>query len=131
MESIAPDDSTTHDNQPGFDVLNEPMRTNVINRLREMDLPIRESLTDLAYLASTFLHAPFAAVSLVDTERTYFLTTIGASVPGIATQESMCLDVVNTGANVLVPEMCHYARLGPSSALRSRGIRSYAGVPLI
>ena len=109
----------------------EPYRLRALRRLNQLDSPIDERFERITRLAQRLLHAPIAAISLVDAERQWFKSIQGLDVAETSRMVSFCAHtILGKGLNV-VPD----ARLDPRFSdnplvTGDPHIVFYAGCPL-
>jgi len=100
-----------------------------------LDSPPEEVFDRLTRLASEFLEAPVALVSLIDQDRQFFKSQVGLPEP-VATgrqtplSHSFCQHVVSTAAPLIVADARNHPFLRENLAVRDFRVVAYLGVPL-
>lgn len=90
------------------------------------------ALEALTRLAARICGTPVSQINLVDDERQWSLAQVGSDVGPVPRRESICADVVVTGASLVLPDLAAASRYaGLAMVAGSTGYRSYAGVPLV
>ena len=94
------------------------------------------SFDRLARLASHVLHAPVALVSLVASDRQFFMSCLGLPEPwasrrGSPLSHSFCQHAVASREPLLVDDAREHPLLRDNLAIRDMGVIAYAGIPLI
>ena len=89
----------------------------------------------IAGLATRVLNAPVALISLIDTDREYFVSCVGLPEPWCTEQQtplshSLGQFVVAAGAPYIVPDVSLEPSLADHGAVTDLGVMAYAGVPL-
>lgn len=83
-------------------------------------------------LAALVCQAPVALISLVDSDRQWFLGRHGMSHEQTPREQSVCSDVVAAQSALVLPDLSGTARYRDLAAVAgSPGYRAYAGTPLI
>ncbi|MDQ4041941.1 MAG: GAF domain-containing protein [Actinomycetota bacterium] len=101
-----------------------------------LDSPPAPAFDRLTRLASRFLNAPVALVSLIDADRQYFKSCLGLPEPWASRREtplshSFCQYVVARREPLIVSDAREHPELRESLAIRDLDVVAYAGVPLI
>ncbi len=120
----------TSDRDP---ILDDSSRLLALQQTGLVDSPPEESFDRLTRLASRFLNAPVALISLVNSERQFFKSSVGLP-QRVAEQlaplsHSFCRHVIATGKPLIVDD----ARLNPvlnTNLAVPLGVIAYAGMPL-
>jgi PAS domain S-box-containing protein len=100
-----------------------------------LDSPREESYDRLTRLAAATLHAPIAMMTLVDTERQFYKSSVGLPEPWASGRESPlgttpCGQVVVSGTPLVVEDIRADPIARAVPAMTEMGIVAYAGVPL-
>ena len=97
-----------------------------------LDSPAEEAFDRITALAARLFAVPFAAVSIIDTDRIWFKSSYG--LPAIAEtprERGLCGSaVLHTGPWVLTDASSDAAAVHNAFVAGSPGVRFYAGVPL-
>jgi len=99
-----------------------------------LDAGPEPAFDDLAALASRLLNAPFAFVTLVDSQRSFGTARIGVAADGPVqntADESFCQYVVNSGGPLIVGDTLTNPLTADDPAIASMGVRAWAGYPMI
>jgi phosphoserine phosphatase RsbU/P len=92
-----------------------------------------EAFDRLARLAATVLGAPLAFVTLVDSERSWCKSRIGAPSEGDAfgnVEDWFCQYVVGSGERLIVDDARSDPRTADNAAIDSMGVAAWAGYPI-
>ena len=111
--------------------MDQPSRISRLHALELERIGQPELLDSIARLASERLGSPFAAISVVDEDREWFLGKAGFDLDRFPTHRSLCAACMEAKAPLLVHDVDTDPRFGPASRaddLLSR--RSYLGIPL-
>lgn len=108
----------------------------VLRRLGLLDTPPQESVDRLTRLVSRLLEIPVSMVSLIDSERQFFLSQTGLGEPWAARREtplshSFCKHVAAEGRRLVVEDARLDLELADSQAITELGVIAYAGIPLL
>ena len=113
--------------------LDEPKRLAALRRYRVLDTPAEASFDDLTVLASRVCQVPVALVSLVDEDRLWFKSCVGASIQEHPRESGFCAHVILQREEVL--EVCDTLaddRFSQMPMVASEPyFRFYAGAPLV
>jgi GAF domain-containing protein len=116
--------------------VNDPDRLEAVRTTNLLDSDITPSFDRLARLASHVLHAPVALVSLVASDRQFFMSCLGLPEPWASRRESplthsFCQHAVASREPLLVDDAREHELLRDNLAIRDMGVIAYAGIPLI
>lgn len=116
--SVAPDEAVRLEALRSFDVL---------------DIPTLPAFEQIVQVAAFSAGTPTALVSLVDSDRLYFMARTGLDVEQVPSEGSLCNYAVRSSQDLLeVRDASEDARFADSALVTGfPGIRFYAGVPLI
>jgi GAF domain-containing protein len=97
---------------------------------------VTPSFDRLARLAAHVLHAPVALVSLVSSDRQFFISCLGLPEPWASRRESplshsFCQHAVASREPLLVDDAREHDLLRDNLAIRDMSVIAYAGIPLI
>lgn len=100
-----------------------------------LDAPAEERFDRLTRLARHMLRTPLALLSLLDTDRQFFLSAQGLPEPwasrrGTPVSHSFCRQVVETGLPLVVEDARCDPRVRGNLAIAEIGVVAYLGVPL-
>jgi GAF domain-containing protein len=111
-------------------------RLAALQRTGLLDSPPDAAFDRLTRLATRIIEAPAALVSLVDSDRQFFKSSVGVPEPWNSRREtplthSFCKHVVATARELVVADARAHPVLCGNMAVESLGIVAYAGVPLV
>ena len=112
------------------DLLRDPARLRALARTQLMDSPPEEEFDRLTRLAAKLLGAATVQISLVDSARQYFKSTVGTDLRETPLSHSFCQYVVAEGAPLVVTDARQDDRLHDNPAIDEHGAVAYCGVPL-
>ncbi len=112
-----------------------PRRLAAVRATGLLDTVAEEPFDRLARLAATTLRAPFAFVTVVDEQRSFWKSCIGVDATEPAerqnpVQESFCQYVVGSGSELVVGDAASDPRTCDNPSIASMGIAAWAGFPL-
>lgn len=115
--------------------LDSPERLEALAATGLFDSPASEQYDRLTRLASSFLAAPTALMSLVDDRRQFFKSAVGLEEPwmtrrGTPLTYSFCQHVVTGGEPLRISNAPEDPRVRDSLAVTEIGVVSYLGVPI-
>jgi GAF domain-containing protein len=116
--------------------VNDPDRLEAVRETTLIDSDVMPSFDRLARLASHVLNAPVALVSLVASDRQFFMSCLGLPEPwasrrGSPLSHSFCQHAVASREPLLVDDAREHPLLRDNLAIRDMGVIAYAGIPLI
>ena len=116
--------------------VNDPDRLEAVRETTLVDSDVMPSFDRLARLASHVLNAPVALVSLVASDRQFFMSCLGLPEPWASARESplshsFCQHAVASREPLLVDDAREHPLLRDNLAIRDMGVIAYAGIPLI
>lgn len=101
-----------------------------------LDAPTDGAFDRLTRLASRLLNAPLSTVTLVDSDRQFYMSCVGIPEP-LATERatplefSFCKHTVVLGRPLIVPDTRAHPVVGQNPAIEQFGVTAYAGIPLL
>ena len=100
-----------------------------------LDAPAEDRFDRLTRLARRLLHAPAAAISLLDADRQFFLSAQGLPEPWASLREmplshSFCRLAVETELPLAVEDARDDPRVHGNAAIETLGLAAYLGIPL-
>ena len=106
-------------------------RLSALHSLNLLDTPPTESFDRITRLASSIFEVPVALVSLVDTERQWFLSRVGMALPETCREDAFCDYTVRSPEVMVVNDATLDPRFAQNPLVTGEtGIRFYAGAPL-
>jgi len=119
-----------------LEILNNPERIQALERYALLDSPAEEAFDRLTRLASKFLRAPIALVSLVDDHRQFFKSCVGLPEPLCTVRQtpyshSFCKHVVTTAEPLIIEDARLDERVRGNQAIPDLNVIAYLGMPLI
>ena len=124
---------TPDDPQPPMPIPNdEPERLEALRRYGAFGLLRSEAFDDIARLASFICQTPLSMISLIDSNRQWFLAKTGIDACETSREASFCAHAL-IGTTMLIVEDTHLdARFSRNIMVTSEPfIRFYAGAPLL
>lgn len=131
MSSDRPADGTA----PGAQALDDPRRVAALLASALLDSPPDDAFDRATRLASAVLDAPVSLVSIVATDRQFFVSQIGLPEPWASRREtplthSFCQHVVTSGQLFEVEDATVDPRVAGSLAIEGLRAIAYLGVPI-
>lgn len=116
--------------------LDDAERLEALRRTGLLDGDPDPTLDRLTRLASRILQAPVSLVTLIDEDRQFFASQVGASEPWASRRESplsysLCKHVVAERDAMVIPDATKDERVCENDAVSELGVRAYVGVPLV
>jgi serine phosphatase RsbU (regulator of sigma subunit) len=108
-------------------------RLTAVGRTGLMDAAAEESFDRLTALARRLTGAPFAFLTVVDDERSYWLSRQGIPADGPegnTVAESFCQYVVDSGEPLVLGDVVRDERTRDNPSIASMGVRAWAGFPV-
>jgi signal transduction histidine kinase len=106
-------------------------RKSVLDSYAILDTPRDGSFDHIARLAATLLDIPIAVISLVDTDRIWFKSTVGLDVQQINREPGLCSSAILSPEFYMVEDAIRDPRTMANSLVTGNlGIRFYAAAPL-
>lgn len=111
----------------------EATRLSALRSFQVLDMPPALAFDHVVQLASLLCNAPIALISLVDSERLFFMAHAGLEVREVPRKGSLCECAIGLADDMLeVQDASQDARFAASPLVTGfPGIRFYAGVPLV
>lgn len=112
---------------------NEAQRLQALRRYDILDTPPEQAFDDLSMLARLVCDTPTALINLIDDERQWTKSAVGAEVPELPRSLSLCAHaILQPDALMEVPDALADPRFAHNPMVtREGGLRFYAGVPLV
>ncbi len=108
----------------------EEERLAAVAALGLLDTPPEERFDRITRTAAALFGVDEALVTLLDRDRLFLKSCVGALAPSHPREASICATTVAEDAVVVVPDLALDPRFRDLSAVRVDGVRFYAGVPL-
>jgi hypothetical protein len=119
------------------DAILDPRRLAALEATGLLDTPAEEAFDQLSRVACAIAEAPMALVSLVDHNRQFLKSCIGA-LPELNLEEretplshSFCRHVVDSGQALLIEDARTHPLTRDNPMTREHGVVAYAGIPLV
>ncbi len=110
----------------------EAARLAALRTYNVLDTPPEAEFDELCRLAAQICDAPLAAITLVDGTRQWYKARIGLPVAHTPrTQDGFCANVVLGRELMQIPDVTLDSRFANAPAVRTLGVRFYAGAPLV
>jgi signal transduction histidine kinase len=121
---------------PPASPLHDPARLTQLQATGLLDSPTAEAFDRLTRLAAKLLRAPVSTVTLVETDRQFYLSCAGMPEPLASAREtpmemSFCKHTVELGQPLIIPDTRGHPIVGDNPAITGFGVRAYAGIPLL
>jgi diguanylate cyclase (GGDEF)-like protein/PAS domain S-box-containing protein len=117
-------------------ILHDPARLAALRRLGLLDSPTEAPFDRLTHLATRFLRAPVALVSLLDADRQFFKSSVGLPEPWASLRQtplshSFCQHTLTSRAPLAIPDTHVDPLVRDCLAIQDMGVVAYLGIPLI
>ena len=109
----------------------DPTRLEELVRTRLLDSPREEAFDRLTRLAARLLDTPIALVSLVDQNRQFFKSSVGANRRETSLEHSYCKYVVANREPLAIEDAWIEPLQGDGPAGATTVLKAYAGIPLV
>lgn len=116
--------------------VSDPRRVAAVRRMVPLYRPPSDRFDRLTRLAAHLLVAPISLLTLVDSDREFFISSYGLDDAAGSTREapldfSLCPVAVATGRPLIIRDFAADPELANHPAATSAGIRAYAAIPLV
>lgn len=116
--------------------ITDPERLRSLHSTGLMDSPPEPAYDRITRAAADALNTPFAAMTLVDADRTYYKSTAGMGDPSIEERQmpfdqSICQYTVANGSPLVLEDARTDPVFGSHPVVRSGAMAAYLGIPLI
>ena len=117
---------------PPGPAVDDPVRIAAVCGLGLLDAPAHESWDGLTKLAARLLSAPYAFLTLVDGERSFWLSTRGVAdgTRQNTAQESFCQYVIHDRQPLIVGDTRTDPRTADNPSVLTMGVAAWAGCPV-
>ncbi len=110
----------------------EEERVRLLHELNILDTPVLPAFDALARLASAFTGCPMGAVSLVDSQRQWFVASVGVPLTHTLRSDAFCAHTILSADGIAIRDARDDPRFRTSSLVAGvPGIRFYAGMPVV
>ncbi|MDQ3388770.1 MAG: GAF domain-containing sensor histidine kinase [Gemmatimonadota bacterium] len=121
---------------PAQDPIRDPERLAGLHATNLLDAPIDAAFDRLTRLATRLLEAPLSTVTLVDSDRQFYLSCAGFPEPIASERQtplefSFCKHTVVLGRPLIIPDTRDHPIVGDNPAIGEFGVTAYAGIPLL
>lgn len=111
---------------------NERERLNKLKSLRILDTPSEEIFDGIVHLASQLCECPIAFLSLIDSDRQWFKSSLGFSQVSAPREISVCAETILASSPLVIPDLAQDPRYTSHPFVEgSSHARFYAGAPII
>lgn len=117
----------------GTSAAHDPARLAAVTATGLLDTGSEAGFDRLATLVQTLLEVPFAFVTVVDDERSFWKAARGIPEGGPTQntlEESFCRYVVDSGRPLVLPDVRRDPRTRDNPSIRSMGVVAWAGFPV-
>lgn len=116
-------------------IIRDPERLAILDGLGLMDGDTAPAFDRLTRLASQILNVPVALITLIDSERQFFLSQLGVDEPyasqrGTPLSHSYCQHAVASQQPLVIPDAAIHPLVHDNPALTELDAAAYAGIPL-
>jgi GAF domain-containing protein len=116
--------------------VSNPGRADAIHRMAAVNGSPRRVFDRLTTLAAELIEAPVALLTLVDTDRQFFLSSSGLPEPMRSERQtpleySICQYALDTARPLIVGDTHTHPILATNKAVVDLGVAAYAGIPLV
>jgi GAF domain-containing protein len=120
----------------GADGVRDPERLAALYATNQLDSPAEHAFDRITKLAARIVNAPVALISLVDSERQFFKSSVGLAEPWRSAREtplshSFCRHTLHTGEPLVIEDAREHPLVRDNLAVRDLDAIAYAGIPLI
>lgn len=105
-------------------------RLAALHSLGILDTPPEPQFDRIMALVARYFRVPFGSVTFVDDQRQWFKASVGFTHRTDPRRQSICALTVDAGQPLVIPDLRADPRTAGLDSVRSRQLRSYAGVPL-
>jgi GAF domain-containing protein len=110
----------------------ESARMEALHRARLLDCPPEATFERLVHSLAAAIRTPIAALSLIDHDRQWFLSSVGLNVSETPREVSFCAHAIANRATLSVPDVFEDARFFNNPLVADpHNFRAYLGAPLI
>ena len=136
LQALAAGAMTGRPLKGGDDAVSDPERLAALHATNLLDSPAERAFDRITKLAARVLHAPVALISLVDSERQFFKSSVGLKEPWRSARQtplshSFCRHTLDTGEPLVIEDARVHPLVRDNLAVRDLDAVSYAGTPLI
>jgi signal transduction histidine kinase len=108
----------------------EEQRITALKKYEILDTPPEESFDHVAQLAARLLKVPVALITLVDADRTWVKSAVGANIQEISKESSLCATAIQSNDIYIVEDARKHSQLFDNSFVTKFDLQFYAAVPL-
>ena len=110
---------------------NEAVRLKALCQCEILDTPQDKAFDDITRLAADICGTPIALITLIDTERQWFKSKVGADITENPLHVGFCPFVIQKGDSLIIPNTLADEQYATNPVVISTPyVRFYAGVPL-
>jgi signal transduction histidine kinase len=110
---------------------NEAVRLKALCQCEILDTPQDKAFDDITRLAADICGTPIALITLIDTERQWFKSKVGADITENPLHVGFCPFVIQKGDSLIIPDTLADEQYATNPVVVSTPyVRFYAGVPL-
>ncbi|MGJ3239351.1 MAG: protein kinase domain-containing protein [Anaerolineae bacterium] len=108
----------------------DPDRVAALRKTFLLDTKAEEAFDRLTNMAARVLGAPISFISLIDVNRHYVKSGIGASIQELPLSHSFCKHVVATGEPLIVDDARNHPAVRHNPAIKEYDVIGYLGMPI-
>ncbi len=118
--------------EPAIEETNdEKSRVDAVHRYGVLDTPPDEAFDRITRLAGRVLDSPISFVSIVDSDRVFHKSRLGADIEQVSREDSLCPITVEMGTPWYVSDIEIDERTKDNELLAANGVRAYAAAPMV
>jgi serine phosphatase RsbU (regulator of sigma subunit) len=133
VTSIGQDQMVDSEGAPRGDAVRSAARLTAVRATELLDAVAEAPFDRLTAMAQRLTGAPFAFLTVVDDERSYWMSRQGIPADGPhqnTVEESFCQYVVASGEPLVLDDVTADERTRDNPSIRSMGVRAWAGFPV-
>ena len=117
----------------GHGAVSNPERLEVVARLDLIGTPPEPVFEEFARVVARLLEAPFAFVTIVDNQRSFWKAAhgVGDDVRSTPVEESFCQYVIQSNDDLLIDDALTNPLTSGNPSIEKMGVRSWAGAPIV
>lgn len=109
----------------------EEERISSLRQLQILDTPAQESFDRITELCCAVFNCDFSMISLLDSDRQWFLSRHGFDISETPRDISICAHAIRSERHLLISDMLDDERFSANPLVVEPGVRSYLGQPIV